>query len=69
MTSEIDEPGHVERLWTAADGTVCILSTCQEPPMYSVSLVRGARVIRELRFYGRATAQMFAQGWSEASDA
>lgn len=68
MTPRIDEPGHVERLWTASDGTVCILSTCNEPPIYALSLVRGAQVLRERRLYGRATAHMLAQGWSEAGE-
>jgi hypothetical protein len=66
MTSGSDRPGNVERLWTAADGTTCILSTFEKPPMYAVSLVRGAQVICERRCYGRATAQMLAQGWSES---
>ncbi len=56
---------HAERLWTAADGTVCILATCDTPPIYSVSLVRDAQVIRERRLYGLASAQMLAQGWRE----
>ena len=68
MTTRIDESGRAERLWTAPDGTVCILSTCIEPPMYSISLVRGAQVLRERRLYGRATAQMLAQGWSEGHE-
>ncbi len=67
MTTRIDDSGRVERLWNLPDGTVCILSTCIEPPMYSISLVRGAQVIRERRLYGRATAQMLAQGWSEGN--
>ena len=56
-----------ERLWTAADGTTCILATCDTPPIYSVSLVRNARVVRERRLYGRASAQVVAQGWRQAS--
>jgi hypothetical protein len=58
-----------ERLWTAADGTVCILATCDTPPLYLVSLIRDARVVRERRLYGRASAQMLAQGWREAAPA
>lgn len=57
---------HAERLWTAADGTVCILATCDTPPIYTVSLIRDAQVLRERRLYGRASAQMLAQGWKEA---
>ncbi len=52
-----------EQLWTAADGTICILSTCDAPPLYSVALVRDAQVLRERRLYGRASAQVVAQGW------
>lgn len=59
---------HTERLWTAPDGTICLLSTCQEPPMYSISLVRGNEVLRERRLYGRASADMLAHGWSESSE-
>ncbi|MGC4085279.1 MAG: hypothetical protein QM736_24950 [Vicinamibacterales bacterium] len=55
-----------ERLWTAADGTTCILATCDTPPIYSVSLIRDAQVLRERRLYGLASAQMLAQGWKEA---
>jgi hypothetical protein len=55
-----------ERLWTASDGTVCVLSTCATPPMYVVSLVRNTQVLRERRLYGLASAKMLAQGWREA---
>ncbi len=55
-----------ERLCTAPDGTVCILATCDTPPIYSVALIRDAQVLRERRLYGRASAQMLAQGWREA---
>jgi hypothetical protein len=56
----------VERLWTSADGTVCLLATCDAPPLYAVSLVRNEKVVRECRFYGDASARMVAQSW-EAS--
>ena len=56
---------HVERLWTAADGTTCMLVTGDAPPRYSVTLVRDERIVRERRLYGRASAQMVAEGWSE----
>jgi len=58
---------HVERLWTAPDGTTCVLVTCDAPPRYSVTLVRDEQVLRERRLYGRANAQMVAEGWSEAT--
>jgi hypothetical protein len=66
MSERVDKPGLVERLWAAADGTVCLLSTSVEPPMYAISLVRGARVLRERRLYARATAHMVAQSWAES---
>ena len=56
---------HVERLWTAPDGTTCMLVTCDAPPRYSVTLVRDEHVVRERLLYGRASAQMVAEGWSE----
>jgi hypothetical protein len=65
-TSAIDR--QTERLWTGSDGTVCILAMCDTPPMYSVSLVRDAQVLRERRLYGRASAQMVAQGWKDAGN-
>ena len=67
MSAPDDKPGVVERLWTAADGTVCLLSTTVDPPMYAISMVRGAQVIRERRLYARATAQMVAQGWADGA--
>ena len=54
-----------EQLWTASDGTMCVLSTCETPPYYLVSLIRNAQVLRERRLYGLASAQMLAQGWRE----
>ena len=66
MTSAslLDSP-HVERLWTLPDGTVCVLVTGETPPFYSVSLIRDEQVVRERRLYGRASAQMVAQGWKD----
>jgi hypothetical protein len=63
----IAKSDHVERLWTAPDGTTCILVTCDTPPFYSVTLVRDAVVLRERRLYGRASAEMVAAGWSEST--
>ena len=62
MPSKAD---HVERLWTASDGTTCMLVTGEAPPRSSVTLVRDEQVVRERRLYGRASAQMVADGWSE----
>jgi hypothetical protein len=58
-----------ERLWTAADGTICLLATCDAPPLYLVSLVRDTKVLRERRLYGRASAQVVAQGWRQTFSA
>jgi hypothetical protein len=55
----------VERLWTAADGTTCLLAMCEAPPLYAVTLVRDEKVLRERRLYGNASARMLAQSWSE----
>lgn len=63
MRGPLDTGGSIERLWETADGTVCLLSTGGEPPMYAISMVRGAQVLRERRLYARATAAMVAQGW------
>jgi len=60
-----DKSDHVERLWTAPDGTTCMLVTCDAPPRYSVTLARDEQVLRERRLYGLASAQMVAEGWSE----
>ena len=67
MSTRIEKTAHVERLWTAADGTVCLLATSAEPPTYSISMVRGAQVLRERRLYGLATAHMVALSWAEPS--
>jgi hypothetical protein len=58
----------VERLWSTADGTVCLLAVHDTPPNYSITIVRGQEVLRERRVYGRAAAQMLAQGWSGNDD-
>jgi hypothetical protein len=54
-----------EQLWTAADGTTCLLATCEAPPLYLVSLVRDAEVLRERRLYALASARVVAQGWRQ----
>lgn len=54
-----------EALWTAADGTRCVLATMRCAPRYEVSLRRGSEVIRERRLFGLATARMLAQGWRD----
>lgn len=54
-----------EALWTAADGTRCVLATMTCAPRYALSLQRGSEVIRERRLFGLATAHMLAQGWRD----
>jgi hypothetical protein len=70
MTAAFRHADHAgECLWTAPDGTACLLTTCEVPPSFVVSLVRDARVLRERRLYGRASAQMVADSWKPgASD-
>ncbi len=57
----------VERIWTAPDGTRCILVVRKTAPMYTVTLIRHEQVVRERRLYGRATAEMLAEGWCQSS--
>jgi hypothetical protein len=66
MSASPDASPRVEHLWTAPDGTTCILAMCDTPPYYSIALVRNATVLRERRLYGRASAHMLAQSWCEA---
>lgn len=66
MTTVDANPAPVEQLWVTPDGTACLLSTCDSPPIYSVSLVRDTEVLRERRLFGRSAAQMVADSWSEA---
>jgi hypothetical protein len=56
----------VERLWTSPDGTTCVIATRDAPPLYSVSLMRDAKVLREQRLYELASAQMLGHGWRDA---
>ena len=37
------------------------------PPMYTVTLVRDGQVVRERRLYGRASAEMVAEGWCQSN--
>jgi hypothetical protein len=67
MSERASKGGHVEQLWAAPDGTACFLATCDTPPMYSVTLVRDTKVLRERRLYGHATARMVAEDWCDAS--
>lgn len=57
-----------ERLWTASDGTFCLLATGSAPPSYTVSLMRGDEVLRERRLYALASARMLALGWRDTGE-
>lgn len=57
-----------ERLWTASDGTFCVLVTGTAPPSYTVSLMRGGEVLRERRLFGLASARMLAIGWRDTGE-
>ncbi len=50
-----------ERLWSMADGTMCVLTACEAPPRYAVSLVRNGQVLRQKRVYGEAAARVLAE--------
>lgn len=60
-------PPLIERLWTAPDGTVCLLATCATPPMYSITIVRDTKVLQERRLYGDASARMMAEAWATSA--
>lgn len=68
MTVALSSSSHIERLWTAPDGTFCVLTTDSAPPSYTLALMRGNEVLRERRLYGLATAQMLAMGWRESAE-
>jgi hypothetical protein len=55
----------IERLWTLGDGTMCILTECEGPPRYAISLVRNASLLRHQRVYGRAAARVLAENWCQ----
>jgi len=67
MTVDLSS-SHMERLWTAPDGTFCVLTTDAAPPSYTLALMRGDEVLRERRLYALATAQMLAMGWRESAE-
>ncbi len=54
-----------ERLWTAPDGTVCILEERDTAPMYTISLIRDAEVVRQQSLFAKATAEMVALSWRQ----
>ena len=63
---------NVERLWSMADGTVCLLVEREDAPRFEICVVRGEEVLRQNRLYARGSAQMLAETWrsnlSSASD-
>jgi hypothetical protein len=67
MRAQAQSHDHAERLWTADDGTMCLLVTSEKAPMYTITLVRNHKVLQERRLYGRSSAQMIAQSWSDSN--
>jgi hypothetical protein len=67
MSLHTASPDHAERLWTAEDGTMCLLVTSNTAPMYTITLVRNEKVLQERRLYGRSSAQMIAQSWNDVN--
>jgi hypothetical protein len=67
MPAQVASADHAERLWTAEDGTTCLLVTSNTAPMYTITLVRNEKVLQERRLYGRSSAQMLAQSWSDVN--
>jgi hypothetical protein len=65
MRAQVATADHAERLWTAEDGTTCLLVTSDTAPMYTITLVRNEKVLQERRLYGRSSAQMLAQSWND----
>jgi len=56
-------PLQVERLWTIADGTICLLVEREDAPRFEICVVRGEDVLRQNRLYARGSAQMLAETW------
>jgi hypothetical protein len=54
---------NVERLWSIADGTICLLVERDDAPRFEICVVRGEIVLRQNRLYARGSAQMLAETW------
>jgi hypothetical protein len=54
---------HVERLWSMADGTFCLLVEREDAPRFEICVVRGDEVLRQNHLYARGSAQMLAETW------
>ena len=57
MNLRFETSGRTERVWTTPDGTVCLLSSKADPPVYAIAMVRGADGPRE-RSLGAAPARI-----------
>ncbi len=57
MNLRFETSGRTERVWTAPDGTVCLLSTKADPPVYAIAMVRGGDGPRE-RSLGAEAARL-----------
>jgi hypothetical protein len=53
----------VQRLWTTADGTICLLVERDDAPRFEICVVRGEEVLRQNRLYARGSAHMLAETW------
>jgi hypothetical protein len=54
---------HVERLWSMADGTFCLLVEREDAPRFEICVCRGDEVLRQNHLYARGSAQMLAETW------
>jgi hypothetical protein len=54
---------HVERLWSMADGTFCLLVERDDAPRFEICVFRGDEVLRQNHLYARGSAQMLAETW------
>ena len=54
---------NVERLWSIADGTICLLVEREDAPRFEICVVRGDNVLRQNRLYARGSAHMLAETW------
>jgi hypothetical protein len=54
---------HVERLWSMADGTFCLLVEREDAPRFEICVFRGDEVLRQNHLYARGSAQMLAETW------
>jgi hypothetical protein len=54
---------NTQRLWTASDGTQCLMIEREDAPRFEICVVQGDNVLRHDRLYARASAQVLAETW------